>query len=299
MYNDLTQMLPEGVCKPHEPMSMHTTFKIGGPADLLVSPASIEQMKTVLHYCNDHKVPVIVIGAGSNLLVRDKGIRGIVIKLGRGLKDVSVEDKRIYAEAGITITELSKIAARHSLSGLEFAEGIPGSLGGAVFMNAGAYGGEMKDLVEEVIALDATGDEHQFHANDFEFSYRKSIFQTNGFTILKAVLKLQTGAQKEIQKKMKQFASSRREKQPVELPCAGSVFKRPEGHYVGTMVEKLGFKGLRIGGAEVSVKHAGFIVNIGGATAADVLELIQKIQEAARGAYNVELHPELRILGEE
>lgn len=298
MFDELCRLLPDEILFLNESMQNHTTFKIGGPADLLICPRTIEEIKVILQYCANNPVPCFVLGMGSNLLVLDKGIRGIVIKFSDNFNACQVDGEEIRAQAGIRLSALAKTAARHSLTGLEFAEGIPGSLGGAVLMNAGAYGGEMKDIITEVEAIDRDGKIQIFTADELDFHYRHSIFQENDFTVLTARMQLHKGSQEEIYAKMQEHARSRREKQPLEHPSAGSTFKRPEGYYVGPMVEELNFKGFRIGGAEVSEKHAGFIINKGDATAADVLQLIQKIQYEAKNKFGVDLQPEIRIVGE-
>jgi UDP-N-acetylmuramate dehydrogenase len=236
---------------------------------------------------------------GSNILVRDKGFRGIAIKLGNNIKNIRISGEEIYCEAGIRLSELSRKAAGSGLSGLEFAEGIPGSLGGAIVMNAGAYDGEMKNVIVSVQAVGPHGQIKTFVSNEMEFSYRHSVFQTNGYIVVSAVMKLKYDKIEAIKNKMSQFASQRREKQPLEYPSAGSIFRRPEGFYVGPMIEKMGLKGYRIGGAEVSTKHAGFIINIGNATASDVLQLIKYIQDKAYQQFGVTLQPEIVIIGEE
>ncbi|MBO8158392.1 UDP-N-acetylmuramate dehydrogenase [Thermosyntropha sp.] len=299
MYEELTRILPVHTLRFNEPMSNHTSFKIGGPADIVVLPESIGDIQKVLFFAREKGIPLFIMGFGSNLLVRDKGVRGIVIKIGNCLNDFKVEDNEIYAEAGIRLSYLAKKAAENSLSGLEFAEGIPGSLGGAVFMNAGAYGGEMKDILKEVHAVSPDGEMKTFLKNEMRLSYRYSIFQDNGYIILGAKMQLKKGNKEQILVCMREFAARRREKQPLNMPSAGSIFKRPEGYYVGPMLEKLGLKGYRIGGAEVSDKHAGFIVNAGGATCEDVLQLIDYIKSKVREVYNVELEPEIKIIGEE
>lgn len=298
MFDELRGQLPEEIVFLNESMQKHTTFKIGGPADMLVCPRTTEEIKTILQYCAHNQVPCIIIGMGSNLLVMDKGIRGIVVQIGDHFNACSVDGDAIQAQAGIRLSALAKTAARHALTGLEFAEGIPGSLGGAVLMNAGAYGGEMKDVITEVEAIDPAGNIKTFAAGEFGFDYRHSIFQENHYIVLAARMQLQKGIQEEIFAKMQAHARSRREKQPLEHPSAGSTFKRPKDFFVGPMVEELKLKGFRIGGAEVSEKHAGFIVNRGGATAADVLQLMQKIQQEAKKRFGVDLQPEIRIIGE-
>lgn len=298
MFDELRRQLPEEIVLINESMQNHTTFRIGGPADMMVCPHTAEEIKLVLIYCSARQLPVMILGMGSNLLVTDKGIRGIVIKLGSNFNSWQIEDEQIYAQAGIRLSELAKKAAQHALTGLEFAEGIPGSLGGAVLMNAGAYGGEMQDIIVAVEAMGPLGAMRTFSRQELNFAYRYSAFQDNRYTVLAARMQLRSGVKEEIYARMQQHAYSRREKQPLEYPSAGSTFKRPPGYFVGPLVEELNLKGYRIGGAEVSEKHAGFIVNRGGASAADVLQLINKIQIEARNKFGVELHPEIRIVGE-
>ncbi|HHW60943.1 MAG TPA: UDP-N-acetylmuramate dehydrogenase [Syntrophomonadaceae bacterium] len=299
MYSALLSELPPDIILKDEEMKRHTTFRIGGPADIMIMPQTIEDIQKAVEICCQNEIPYYIIGQGSNLLVMDKGIRGVVIKLGKNFKKVDINQNMIQAEAGIRLSELSKLAARHSLSGLEFAEGIPGSLGGAVTMNAGAYNGEIKNVVFSVEALSEKGEILHFNSDECKFSYRHSIFQENGCTVLRCQLQLTPGKQDEIRQTMREFARRRKERQPIEYPSAGSVFKRPDGLYVGPMIEKMGLKGYRIGGAEISAKHAGFIVNRGNATARDVLDLITHIQNTARERFNVELQPEIRIIGEQ
>lgn len=299
MYNGLIELLGEDKVRANEPMEKHTTFKIGGPADVMVLPGTIADIKTTVAYCKQNKYPLFIFGLGSNLIVRDRGIRGVVLKIGNNLKDISVSGHEIYAQAGIRLSELARKAADHSLSGLEFAEGIPGSLGGAVVMNAGAYGGEMKDVVVETETISCSGSEKVFPRATMDFSYRHSIFQQNDYIIIAVKMKLKYGARPDILSNMQEYAHSRREKQPLEYPSAGSVFRRPDGFYVGPMVEKMGLKGYSIGGAQVSRKHAGFIINTGHATASEVLELIEYIQKAAREQFGVDLQTEIRVVGEQ
>jgi UDP-N-acetylmuramate dehydrogenase len=299
MYSGLCKLLAPQSISINEPMKNHTTFRIGGPVDILISPPSITEVKLTVDYCQKHTIPFLVFGLGSNILVRDKGIRGVAIIIGHNLQAIQFEGEQLYAQAGISLAKLAQRAAACSLSGLEFAEGIPGSLGGAIVMNAGAYGGEMQDIVMEVEAISPSGQERIFRADELGFNYRSSVFQHNGFIIVAARLQLKKGDQESIQIQMRAYARSRREKQPLEYPSAGSVFKRPPGFYVGPMIEELGLKGCRIGGAEVSIQHAGFIVNVGQATASDVLELIAIIKRAASEKFGVELQPEIRVIGEE
>jgi len=298
MYSGLLDLIPADKIRFNEPMKLHTTFKIGGPVDVMVMPGSITEIQAVVSYCSKEGIDFFVFGLGSNLLVRDKGIRAVAIKLGNNLKNISITETDIYCEAGVRLSQLSKMAASNGMSGLEFAEGIPGSLGGAVVMNAGAYDGEMKNVLIKASAIDSNGHLKDFYPEDMNMGYRKSIFQDNGYIVVSALLKLKPGNKENIQKKMREFSRKRRQKQPIEFPSAGSTFKRPEGFYVGPMVEQMGLKGFRIGGAEVSAKHAGFIINAGNATANDVLELIKHVQVKARENFGVNLHPEIKVIGE-
>ncbi|MGI5920492.1 MAG: UDP-N-acetylmuramate dehydrogenase [Syntrophomonadaceae bacterium] len=299
MYQELIALMPTDRIIFNEPMHKHTTFKIGGPVDIMVMPQSADELRQILKICADKNIPFLVFGLGSNILVRDKGYKGLVIKLGNSLKQIKVSGNEIYCEAGVRLSQLARKAASSNLSGLEFAEGIPGSLGGAIVMNAGAYDGEMKNIVSYVKAMGPHGEIKDFDSTELEFSYRHSVFQTNGYIVLSAVLKLNYAKAEDIYNKMRQFARQRREKQPLEYPSAGSIFRRPPGFYVGPMIEQMGLKGFRIGGAEVSSKHAGFIINTGNATADDVLQLIKYIQDKAVQQYGVELQPEIVIIGEE
>ncbi|KUG04244.1 udp-n-acetylenolpyruvoylglucosamine reductase [hydrocarbon metagenome] len=299
MYSKLSEILPADQIRFDEQMKYHTSFQIGGPADVLVLPRSITDICRTITFCHENNLSFIFLGQGSNVLVRDKGIRGIVIKLGNGLNRLSIAGQEIYAEAGISLSTLAFEAAEHSLSGLEFAEGIPGSLGGAVVMNAGAYDGEMKDIIYEVLAIDTAGNYKTFTREQMEFGYRSSIFQEETYVVLAARLHLNRGDKKEILKTMRDFARRRSEKQPLEHPSAGSTFRRPEGFFVGPIIEGLGLKGFAIGGAQVSSKHAGFIVNKGDATAGDVIDLIAYIQKKVREKHGVDLWPEIKIVGEE
>ncbi len=297
MYEDLLKLLPPQSVSFDEPMKNHTTFQIGGPVDVLVTPQSIYELKTTLEYLRAKQVPWLVFGAGSNLLVRDNGIRGAAIKISQ-LNSIEICGHQVCAEAGVQLTELAYAVAPFNLSGLEFAEGIPGSLGGAVVMNAGAYDGEMADVVLEVEAISLAGESKVFHRGQMNFGYRQSIFQHNDYIVLAVRLELNNGEEESILAKMQDYSSRRWDKQPLEYPSAGSVFRRPPGHFVGPMIEELGLKGFSIGGAQVSAKHAGFIINTGGATASDVLQLIAAIQVKVSDCYGINLHPEIRILGE-
>lgn len=282
----------------NEPMKEHTTFKIGGPADYLIFPSSIDEVAFIFHTLGKYGIPFVILGNGSNVLVLDRGIRGAVIKFDSPMSFIKRNDVRITAGAGALLQDVSNFAVKNSLAGMEFACGIPGSIGGAVFMNAGAYDGEMKSIVEGVRAVSPKGEVTEFEVDDLDFSYRHSVFQKNGYAVCEVELKLIPGDKKNIEEKVAGFTKRRESKQPLEMPSAGSTFKRPEGYYAGTLIEQTGLKGFAVGGAEISVKHAGFVVNTGGATAKDVLELIRQVQQRVFEKNGVRLFPEVRILGE-
>lgn len=282
-----------------EPMSRHTSFRIGGPVDVMALPQNESELQALLLKARASQTPVTLIGNGSNLLVRDKGIRGLVIKLGNLLSDVEVSGNRITFGSGVSLALASKKAASLGLSGLEFAVGIPGSIGGAVYMNAGAYDGEMAKVVAAVRVMNAAGELKELKAEQLDFAYRHTALQGSGWFVTSVTVALQPGEQEAIDAKMADFSQRRISKQPLELPSAGSMFKRPPGYFAGTLIEQTGLKGYTVGGAQVSRKHAGFVVNIGGATAADVLQLIADVQEKVYAAHGVRLEPEVLVLGEE
>ncbi|MDT8900555.1 UDP-N-acetylmuramate dehydrogenase [Anaeroselena agilis] len=282
-----------------EPMSKHTTFRIGGPADYLVLPASAREVAAVLILARECGIPVTILGNGSNVLVRDKGIRGLVLKFDVTMGSIRHNGATVKAGAGASLGDVARYAAAQGLTGLEFAVGIPGSIGGAVFMNAGAYEGEIGCFVSAVTAVCPDGRLQRFAHADIRFGYRDSIFQHNGCIICEVELALTAGDDAAIDRKMNDYTSRREAKQPIEMPSAGSTFKRPPGYFAGTLIEQAGLKGYKIGGAQVSGKHAGFIVNAGGATAADVLALIKEVQRKVQDRFGVRLQPEVRIFGEE
>lgn len=294
----LGTIIPDHRLLINEPMSRHTTFRIGGPADFLAMPASVAEVAAILDLAKEYKVPVITLGNGSNLLVLDRGIRGIALKFGKDMGYIRHKGTTIIAGAGSMLASVSKYAADNKLTGMEFAIGIPGSIGGAVFMNAGAYDGEMSCVVSAVSCVCENGNTQRFSKTESKFTYRHSAFQDNGCTICEVELQLEEGDLFSIRGKMAEYINRRQTKQPVEMPSAGSTFKRPPGYYAGTLIEQTGLKGLTVGGAQVSTKHAGFIVNAGGATANDVLTLIKEVQLRVHDAYGVELQPEVKILGE-
>ena len=296
---DLKESLPAGVILLREPMSRHTTFEIGGPADLMVLPANSEETAIVLKKASEKSVPVTVIGKGSNLLVRDKGIRGLVLKLGEPMSVMQRDGESLIVGAGALLSEVAKFAAAQGLTGLEFAVGIPGSIGGAVFMNAGAYDGEISQGVEQVTAVCFDGSIRSYNKTQLNFGYRHSVFQENNCIICEVKLTLRCGVRDEITALMQDLTRRRESRQPLENSSAGSTFRRPPGFFAGTLIEQAGCKGLCFGGAQVSEKHAGFIINSGGAKAEEVLELIGQVQQRVREKSGVELWPEVIILGEE
>lgn len=282
-----------------EPMAKHTSFRIGGPADVLAQPGNEAELAELLKRAAHHAVPVTLVGNGSNLLVRDKGIRGLVIKLSNLFSSITVAGNVLTFGSGISLAMASKKAASLSLSGLEFAVGIPGTIGGAVYMNAGAYDGEMAKVVTSVQVMDRQGQSSQLKADELDFSYRHTALQNSGLIVTSVTVSLQPGEAESIKAKMDDFSQRRIAKQPLELPSAGSMFKRPVGYFAGTLIEQTGLKGYTVGGAQVSTKHAGFVVNVGGATAKDVLQLISDVQAKVLAAQGVQLEPEVLVLGEE
>lgn len=295
----LTAVLAEERLLVNEPLSKHTTFQIGGPADYFAVPETTAETAAVLRIAQQYQLAVTILGNGSNVLVRDKGVRGLVIKFNKAMGYVRHEGRLLKAGAGALLADVSHYAAKQQLQGMEFAVGIPGSIGGAVFMNAGAYCGEIGPVVEAVTAVCLDGQIRRFTREMLDFSYRHSVFQDNHCVICEVELLLEQGEQPDIIEKMDDFTLRRESKQPLEMPSAGSTFKRPPGHFAGTLIEQAGLKGLTVGGAQVSTKHAGFVINAGGATARDVQDLIQEVQRRVFAHAGVMLHPEVRIIGEE
>jgi UDP-N-acetylmuramate dehydrogenase len=286
-----------GSIKANEPLSNHTTIKIGGPADLFVEPASIEDLKRTLKQIKKYNVPWRTIGRGSNLLVSDKGIKGVVIKLGKGLDEFKVHDTEVVVGAGHSLIVLSTVLSRRGLKGLEFAGGIPGSLGGAVYMNAGAHGSEISNILTKALVLFLDGSMEWLSKEDLEFSYRTSILQkSRPGIVIGAQLQLENGEKKDIIKKMQGYKDYRRETQPWNLPCAGSIFRNPLPDYAGKLVEKAGLKGYKIGGAQISEMHGNFIVNTGNAKADDVFALIKYVKNTIYDVYQINLETEVEII---
>ncbi len=281
----------------NEPMAKHTTFKTGGPADVFAEADSCENIAEAVKLLEAERVPYIVIGNGSNLLVTDEGIEGTVIEIGSSMNKITVNGNKIYAEAGAMLSALSAAAAENSLTGLEFASGIPGSVGGAVFMNAGAYDGEIKNVIVSADVIDKEGNIFTLPAEELELSYRHSAIEEKELIVVGAEFELTEGDKTAIKEKMADFAARRRDKQPLNFPSAGSTFKRPEGYFAGKLIEDSGLKGKTIGGAQVSEKHAGFIINTGTAASKDIIELIDYCIQTVYNKYGVKLQPEVRIIG--
>ena len=281
----------------NEPMSRHTTFRVGGPADLMFLPASAQELCDALRLAREAGVPAQVLGNGSNLIVRDGGIRGLTIVLGEHFSDIRVEGKRLCAQAGALLSRVAAAAMEAGLSGLEFAGGIPGTLGGGCAMNAGAYGGQISDVLVSAEVL-LGGEVRTLSLEEMQMGYRTTLPLREGGVVLSACFELERDDSDAIQSRMKELNARRRDKQPLNLPSAGSTFKRPEGHFAGALIEGCGLKGCAVGAAQVSQKHAGFIVNTGGATAKDILQLIAHVQAVVRRETGVELEPEVKIMGE-
>ena len=293
----LQSRIRQGVFKTQEPMKRHTTFKIGGPADIYVEP-TITELPDILSYAAKENLPYTIIGNGSNLLVADAGIRGLVIGMGPKMGSIDVQKNTVTAEAGATLAAVALTAQKNGLGGMEFASGIPGSVGGAVFMNAGAYGGEMRDILIEVMTVDRQGNTHRYTKEEMELSYRYSVFQKKDEVIAQATLLLEKQKPEQILLKMQDFNKRRREKQPLEYPSAGSTFKRPEGFFAGKLIQDSGLAGYRVGDAGVSEKHCGFVINYGNATAEEVRQLILDVIRIVQQKQGVRMEPEIRLIGE-
>ncbi len=293
----LRALAPERVLES-EPMSRHTTFRVGGPAELMFLPASAGELTAALDAARSAGAPVHLVGNGSNLIVRDGGLRGLTIVMGEPFSSVRVVGSRVIAQAGAPLARVAAVAHEAGLTGLEFASGIPGTLGGGCAMNAGAYGGQLSDVIESALVL-LDGTARMLGRDELEMGYRSTRVLREGGIVLEARFALAPDDPAEIAARMRELNARRREKQPLNLPSAGSTFKRPEGHFAGALIEGCGLKGARVGGAQVSEKHAGFIVNAGGATAADILALMARVRETVLRETGVELEPEVRIIGED
>ena len=281
----------------NEPMKNHTTFKIGGPAQYYVTPESVNQIQEVVSLCRNMNIPLHVIGNGSNILVGDDGVDGVVLALFNTFSDYEIKDNVITAQAGMSLIKLAVIALREGLTGLEFASGIPGSVGGAVYMNAGAYDGQMKDVVTSVTVLDEAGNIRILGRDELDMGYRTSAVAKHNMIVLQVIIELKAGNKEQIKDRMNQLSELRKQKQPLEYPSAGSTFKRPEGYFAGKLIADAGLKGYSIGGAAVSEKHAGFVVNMGGATAKDVVELTDYIKKRIIEQFGVTLELEIKKIG--
>lgn len=280
-----------------EPMKKHTTFRVGGPADVLVQPDETA-LAAILALCRQYHVPYSFIGNGSNLLVGDKGIRGVVIEMTDPMGNIEVDGTKITAQAGAMLSKIANTAASNGLGGMEFAAGIPGSVGGAVVMNAGAYGGEMKDIIEKVYVLDENGAQLELGRDALDFGYRHSCIPEKKYIVTKVVLELVSRNEAEIRSEMKELNEKRAEKQPLQYPSAGSTFKRPEGYFAGKLIMDAGLRGYQVGGAQVSEKHCGFVINKGDATAADICQLMQDVSDKVQAQFGVVLEPEVKMIGE-
>lgn len=297
-YDRLIDILGSEAVLVDELMKKHTTFRIGGPADYYVLPKTIEEVKKVTALCKEAEIPYYVLGNGSNLLVSDRGYRGVIIHLYRNMNRIEVEGTRIRAQVGALLSQIAGEALRHSLTGFEFASGIPGTLGGAIVMNAGAYGGEMKDVLQEVTALSQDGEVRVLSREELDLGYRTSVIGKEGYIALEAVIALKEGDMEEIRAVMEDLKERRTTKQPLEYPSAGSTFKRPEGYFAGKLIEDTGLRGFQVGGAQVSEKHCGFVINKEQATAADILSLIEQVSDRVEAKFGVRLEPEVKRIGE-
>lgn len=298
LYNQLVEMVGADNVVKDQPLKNYTYTRLGGNADYFVTPETYEQVQQIVMFSREHQVPFTLIGNGSNLIIKDGGIRGIVLNLGK-LALIKTNGTKIVAQSGARIIDVSREALKHSLTGLEFACGIPGSVGGALYMNAGAYGGEIKDVLQSAVVVDAYGELLTVHVDDLEMSYRKSNIPDRQYIVLEATFELKEGVYEDIKALMDDLTYRRESKQPLEYPSCGSVFKRPPGHYAGKLIQDSGLQGTRIGGAEVSRKHAGFIVNVDNSSAKEYIELINHVQKTVREKFGVNLEREVRIIGED
>ena len=293
----LQEIIPNDIIEVDEPLKKYTYTETGGKADFYLSPTKNEEVQAIVKYANQHNIPVTYLGNGSNIIIREGGIRGIVLSL-LSLKHIEVSDDAIIAGSGAAIIDVSRVARDYALTGLEFACGIPGSSGGAVFMNAGAYGGEVKDCIDYALCVNEDGDLIKLTTQELELDYRNSIVQKKHLVVLEAAFTLEPGNLKEIQAKMDDLTERRESKQPLEYPSCGSVFQRPPGHFAGKLIQDSDLQGHRIGGVEVSTKHAGFMVNVDNGTATDYEDLIHYVQQTVKDKFDVELNTEVRIIGE-
>ena len=298
VYNDLLNILDDTKVKKDEPLKRYTFTKTGGSADYFILPTTYQEVQDVIKYANQNNIDFTILGNGSNIIIKDGGIRGIVLNLTK-LTDISLKDNKVIVQSGATIIDTSRFALENHLTGLEFACGIPGTVGGAVYMNAGAYGGEVSHVIESVLVLTRDGEILNLNKDDLELEYRNSSISREGYLVLEATFALQKGEYNIIKEKMDELTFLRESKQPLEYPSCGSVFKRPPGMFAGKLIQDSGLQGKQIGGVQVSTKHAGFMVNLGEGTASDYVKLIRYVQETVKSKFNVELETEVKIIGEE
>lgn len=298
MFEKLSRIIDKKNIYINEPMKKHTTFRVGGPADYFVLPTEVSQIINCIQLCKEEQIPYFILGNGSNLLVSDKGYRGVVIQIYKNMNHIQIDGHKIKAQAGALLSQIAKKALDAGLSGFEFASGIPGTLGGAAVMNAGAYGGEMKDILTSVTVLDENGQILHLEAKDLQLGYRTSIIKEKGYVVLEVELELQMGDPTQIQKRMEELKGQRVTKQPLEFPSAGSTFKRPVGYFAGKLIQDAGLRGYRVGDAQVAEKHCGFVINRGEATAAEIIQLIKDVQKKVYEEFQVELETEVKFLGE-
>lgn len=279
-------------------MKKHITFRVGGPAACFLTPSTKEQIREILHICQEEKTPYFILGNGSNLLVSDQGFDGVVLQVYKNMNQVTVEGEHLRVQAGALLSATARKALEAGLTGMEFAAGIPGTMGGAAVMNAGAYGGEMKDILESVTVLTPEGEQKELKNEELQLGYRTSVVKEKGYIVLEAVLSLKKGDPEAIKSRMDELKEQRVTKQPLEYPSAGSTFKRPEGYFAGKLIQDSGLKGFTVGGAQVSEKHSGFVINKGNATAADVMELIRQVTAKVKEDTGVTMEPEVKQIGE-
>ncbi|XKE95234.1 UDP-N-acetylmuramate dehydrogenase [Metaplanococcus flavidus] len=296
--SDLRRFVADSHVKIDEPLHLHTLTRMGGPADIFVSPTNEDETAYTVKYAYENNIPLLLLGNGSNMVVRDGGVRGIVLNL-KSLNEIRIDGLNVYAQGGANIKEVSKVAASNTLTGFEFACGIPGSVGGAMAMNAGAYGGEIKDIIVQATVLTSTGEKLVLSKEELELDYRKSVITKKGYYVLSAEFGLEKGDQNVIDAKMTDLTYQRESKQPLEFPSAGSVFKRPPGNFAGKLIQESGLQGKGFGGAEVSTKHAGFIVNKNNATANDYIQTIEMVKSAVREKFGIDLELEVKIVGDD
>ena len=297
-YNQLVEIIEENRVLCDEPMSKHTTFRVGGPADYFVMPRNIAEVQNVVAMCRQYDMPYYVLGNGSNLLVSDKGYRGVIVQIYKEMNKIQIEGTTVRVQAGALLSKIGSAVLEAGLTGFEFAAGIPGTVGGAVVMNAGAYGGETKDILKSATVLTTEGEVLTLYNEEMELGYRTSIIAKKDYVVLEAEYELKLGQKEAIRAKMDELKVQRVTKQPLEFPSAGSTFKRPEGYFAGKLIQDAGLRGFTVGGAQVSEKHCGFVINKGDATATDIWELIQQVADKVMQEFGVQLEPEVKMLGE-